>query len=74
MNKIIFEVNNQSLLSFEQAAIDKKVSVYNTSNSGKEFLRDISCGDFVMLFNLYDYIKRNDIQNDFINPNGKNKE
>jgi hypothetical protein len=27
-----------------------------------------------MLLNLYRYIKDNDIQNDFINPNGANKE
>lgn len=35
---------------------------------------EISNGNMVMLFNLYQYIKRNDIQNDFINPYGKNKE
>ena len=35
---------------------------------------EISNGDMVMLVNLYQYIKRNDIQNDFINPYGKNKE
>ena len=28
----------------------------------------------VMLINLYRYVINNDIQNDFINPNGKNKE
>lgn len=28
----------------------------------------------VMLVNFYRYIKGNDIQHDFINPNGKNKE
>jgi hypothetical protein len=31
-------------------------------------------GDMVMLINLYRYIKDNDIQNEFINPNGKNHE
>lgn len=34
----------------------------------------ISNGDMVMLLNYYSYVKRNDIQNDFINPNGKNHE
>lgn len=35
---------------------------------------EIPNGDMVMLINLYQYIKRNDIQNDFINPYGKNRE
>lgn len=34
----------------------------------------ISAGDFVQLINLYRYCKRYDIQNDWINPNGKNTE
>lgn len=31
----------------------------------------INSGDMVMLLNWYRYVKRNNIQDDFINPDGK---
>ena len=70
MNRITFDVNNNITLAFEQEKHDGNVIV----KSGKDIRDIITPGDFVMLLNLYRYIKDNDIQNDFINPCGKNTE
>ena len=42
-------------------------------DNGYKQIVEIPAGDMVMLVNLYKYIKEHDIQNDFINPHGKNK-
>ena len=76
MNKISFDINNNEKIELVQREHDGKVLI---SYSDKEIenpdnLAFISPGDFVMLINYYRYIKRNDYQNDFINPTGKNRE
>lgn len=70
MNRITFDINNNTTLTFEQEKHDHNVIV----KIDKDIRDIITPGDFVMLLNLYSYIKDNDIQNDFINPNGKNTE
>lgn len=70
MNRITFDVNNNTTLIFEQEKHDGNVVV----KTEKDIKDIITPGDFVMLLNLYQYIKDNDIQNDFINPRGKNTE
>ena len=42
-------------------------------DKGYKTITTIPAGDMVMLVNLYKHIKENDIQNDFINPHGKNE-
>lgn len=78
MNKLTYFVNNNGAMEIKQNEPDGKVTVH-TFYDGKDFSDkkndiEIPNGDMVMLINLYQYVKRNDIQNDFINPNGKNKE
>lgn len=78
MNKLTYFVNNNGTMEIKQDEPDGKVIVH-TFYDNKDFSNtkndiEISNGDMVMLINLYQHIKRNDIQNDFINPYGKNKE
>lgn len=74
-NTLTFKVNNNRLLNLVQNELDGTVHV-NTYDKEDGYINkcNIPSGDMVMLINLYRYIKENDIQNDFINPNGKNKE
>lgn len=67
---ITFDVNNCGKVILKQKTHDKSVTV--THGNGK--ITTISPGDFIMLLNMYNYIKNNDIQSDFINPYGKNTE
>lgn len=69
-----FNVNNKRTLTIEQAAADGKIIVTTKSENKTDEVYSITPGDFVMLINLYKHTKDNDIQNDFINPYGKNKE
>ena len=69
MGKISFDVNNGGKLELIQRGHDGTVLICDKSASNTEL---IPAGDMVMLVNLYRYIKDNDIQNDFINYNGKN--
>ena len=71
---MLFHTNNHGFLNVEQITTDADVKVRTGTNNIVEHIEEISAGDFVMLINLYRYIKENDIQNDFINPYGKNKE
>ena len=71
---ISFDVNNGGELIFEQAAHDNNITVISKDSTGAQELCTIKNGDFVMLYNLYRYIKENDNQNDFINYYGKNTE
>lgn len=71
---MLFHTNNHGFLNVEQATTDAPVKVRTGTNNTVERIEEISAGDFVMLINLYRYIKENDIQNDFINYHGKNKE
>ncbi len=74
-NTISLKVNNRELMNIMQNELDRgiKVKILNSKNFYKNFC-DISNSDMVMLINLYKHIKENDIQNDFINPNRKNRE
>lgn len=69
MGKISFDVNNGGKMELTQTKHDREVIIKLPESE-----TIISNGDFVMLINLYKYIKSNDIQNDFINYWGKNKQ
>lgn len=71
IQKITYEVNNGNKLELIQRGHDGTVLISDNSISKVEF---VPAGDMVMLINFYRHIKENDIQNDFINPHGKNKE
>ena len=69
MQKLTYDVNNGGTLELIQRGHDGTVLTTGTDSVSKtEFIPN---GDMVMLINFYRYIKDNDIQNDFINPNGK---
>lgn len=76
MNKLTYFTNNNGTMEILQSEPDGKVIVHTFHNysdfSDTTNDIEISAGDMVMLINLYRYIKENDIQNDFINPGGKN--
>lgn len=73
-NTLSFKTNNNGLLNMMQLEIDGKVIVKRLEkDKGYKTITSIPAGDMVMLINMYKYIKENDIQNDFINPHGKNK-
>lgn len=76
MNKLVFLVNNNGTMEVKQDKPDSSVTIhtyhnFNDFNSTKNDYT-ISASDMVMLFNYYRYVKDNNIQCDFINPNGKN--
>lgn len=74
-NTLSFKVNNNGILNMIQHELDGKVVIKRLEkNKRYKKIAEISAGDMVMLVNLYKYIKDNDIQNDFINPGGKNKQ
>lgn len=74
-NTLTFKINNNGLLNVMQNEINTKVVVKNIDeNRHYKQIAEILPEDFVMLINFYRHIKENDIQNDFINPFGKNKE
>ena len=72
--KLIFEVNNGDTLFLTQVSKDGDTILSKYDGDRETCETTIPAGDMVMLLNLYRYVKRNDIQNDFINPTGKNKE
>ena len=77
LHYLAFEVNNHGTLMMQQiAGVNHAVKVYTQYPDGINEADSITIepGDMVMLLNLYRYVKRNDIQNDFINPHGKNSE
>lgn len=71
---ISFDVNNNGRMEFVQRKHDANVLIHIYHDGVKTYGNTIPNGDMVMLYNLYRYVKDNDIQNDFINPNGANKE
>ena len=76
MNTISFDINNQRTMKLTQRQHGGKTLIVIEDQAGNhESMNDreafIDPSDFVMLINWYRYIKRNDIQDDFINPNGK---
>lgn len=72
--KIILDVNNGDTLFLDQVSKDGDTILSRYDGDKMEYERTIPAGDMVMLLNLYRWTKDNDIQNDFINPYGKNKE
>ena len=74
-NTLSFKINNNGILNMIQHEIDGKVIVKRLEkDKSYKTITTIPAGDMVMLINMYKYIKENDIQNAFINPNGKNKD
>lgn len=69
IQKLTYDINNGGKLELIQRGHDGGVMICDNSESKIDY---ISAGDMVMLINLYRYVKENDIQNDFINYNGKN--
>lgn len=73
-NTLSFKTNNGGILNMIQHEIDGKVIVKRLEkDKSYKTITSIPAGDMVMLINMYKYIKENDIQNDFINPCGKNE-
>lgn len=79
-NVIGFDVNNGEKMELIQREHDGSCLIVIKDEKGKDkcLLSDkeafIPNGDMVMLLNYYVWVKGNDIQNDFINPDGKNHE
>ena len=71
---LTFDINNGQTMEWSQNDHDGTVHVSVKYNGVKTLGYAIPAGDMVMLFNLYTYVKENDIQNDFINYDGKNKD
>lgn len=68
---MIFYVNNGCSLKFTQNKPDGAVLVEHLDTNGQPDRRDIiEAGEMVMLYNFFQYVKDQDIKNDFINPNG----
>lgn len=69
---IEFCVNNSEKIKFHQLEPNGILRIMRIESTGESNVYGINAADAVMLINFYEYIKNNDIQNDFINPNGKN--
>jgi len=76
IQKLTYSINNAGKLELVQRGHDGTVLIIDSSRENQEERKSdyISAGDMVMLINYYRYIIDNDIQNDFINPNGINCE
>lgn len=72
MQELHFSINNGRELDFTQYSYDGSVFVSAHDGLTCEYEIEITPGDFIMLWNYYQYVKSNDIKCDFINPNGKN--
>ena len=71
-NTLSFKTNNNGIMNMIQHELDGKVIVKRLEkDKGYKTITTIPAGDMVMLANMYKYIKENNIQNAFINPNGK---
>lgn len=73
-SKLTFDINNGQTMEWAQNDHDDTVHISIKYNGQKTMGYAIPAMDMVMLFNLYTYTKENDIQNDFINYYGKNKD
>lgn len=71
IRKLTYNVNNGGSLSIAQRGHDGGVLVTNDDCTLELY---IPPQDMVMLINFYKYVKDNDIQHDFINYHGKNRE
>lgn len=71
-NTLSFTTNNAGILNMIQHEVDGNIIVKRLEkDNGYKQIAEIPAGDMVMLINMYKYIKENNIQNAFINPNGK---
>lgn len=74
-NELKFNTNNGNVLSLTQFEGNETVFVASLDSKWNvNYEYSISPDEFTMLLNMYHYIKNNDIYNDFINPNGMNRE
>ena len=74
-NTLSFKTNNNGILNMIRQEVDGAVVVKRLKkDNGYKQIAEIPACDMVMLVNMYKYTKENDIQNAFINPNGKNKD
>lgn len=64
--------NNDGYMWLYQSQYDGPILVTDTGDWRNSI--SVPAADFVQLLNLYRYTKEHDIQNAWINPNGKNKE
>lgn len=71
---IKLNINNGQELYITQTSADGDAIINKWDGDSMTYEYSIPAGDMVMLLNMYRYIKENDIQNDFINPYGKNKD
>lgn len=73
MNKIEMKINNNRTMQLTQQSYDSNITL--TTYDNKSSLVDgegiISPEDMTMLINYYRYVKSNNIQCAFINPNPK---
>jgi len=76
IQKLTYSINNAGKLELVQRGHDGTVLIMDSNRENQEERKSdyISAGNMVMLINYYRYIIDNDIQNDFINPNGANYE
>ena len=71
-NTLSFTTNNAGILNMIQHEVDGNIIVKRLEkDNGYKQIAEIPAGDMVMLINMYKYIKENNIQNAFINPDGK---
>ena len=72
---ITFNTNNKREIWVHQYNHDDPVTISTfTDNGVEEKRRTIPSAVFVQLIAMYDYIKENDIHNDFVNPHGTSVE
>lgn len=74
---IEIEINNKNKMIISQSEADKArdgISIDRICEGDKIDHLFISSAEFVMLINYYNYIKDNDVKQDFINPDGYNSE
>lgn len=76
IQKLTYSINNNGKLQLVQRGHDGTVLIMDSNCENQEEKKSdyISPSNMVMLINYYRYIIDNDIQNDFINPNGINYE
>lgn len=66
---IKIEINNGRIMEVGQT--EELIKIVTREGDNVDRVDGISEGDFVMLMNYYRYVKDNNIQCDFINPNGQ---
>ena len=69
---MILEINNNRKMFIVQSENKIQVKTVEIATDKVESQITIPEGDMVMLINYYKYIKDNDVQCDFVNPDGKN--